>query len=163
MVTVSLSKLFSGGLDLKYTSNLEPNERKYFIIEFIALLGRIATLPFPTFSLVRGGAVAGGCMLAFSHDYVYVGGKAMFSTNESQNQMPFPPGMMAVIKKRHAYASTVRDMVLYSKQFSAEMALEGKLIDGVWSEEEAVKNIHALGSEMSQYGDNKENLRKIKS
>lgn len=81
MVTVSLSKLFSGGLDLKYTSNLEPNERKYFIVEFIALLGRIATLPFPTFSLVRGGAVAGGCMLAFSHDYVYVGGKAMFSTN----------------------------------------------------------------------------------
>lgn len=81
MVTVSLSKLFSGGLDLKYTSNLEPNERKYFIIEFIALLGRIATLPFPTFSLVRGGAVAGGCMLACSHDYVYVGGKAMFSTN----------------------------------------------------------------------------------
>lgn len=77
--------------------------------------------------------------------------------------MPFPPGMMAVIKKRHAYANTVRDMVLYSKQFSAEMALEGKLIDGIWNEEEAVKKIHALGSEMSQYGDNKENLRKIKS
>lgn len=81
MVTVSLSKLFSGGLDLKYTSNLDPYERKYFIIEFIALIGRISTLPFPTFCLVRGGAVAGGCMLAFSHDYVYVGGKAMFSTN----------------------------------------------------------------------------------
>lgn len=48
--------------------------------------------------------------------------------------MPFPPGMMAVIRKRHAYVGTMRDMVLFSKQFSAEMALEGKLIDGIWSE-----------------------------
>jgi enoyl-CoA hydratase/carnithine racemase len=32
MVTVSLSKLFSGGLDLKYTSNLELEDARYFII-----------------------------------------------------------------------------------------------------------------------------------
>jgi enoyl-CoA hydratase/carnithine racemase len=84
--------------------------------------------------LARGGAVAGGCMFAFAHDYVYAAGKALFCTNESQNQMSFPPGMMTVIKKRHAYAGTIRDMVILSKQFSAEMALEGKLIDGIWSE-----------------------------
>lgn len=120
MVTVSLSKLFSGGLDLKYVSNLNIDESKYFVMEFTNLLGRIATLPFPTFSLVRGGAVAGGCMFAFSHDCVYVGGKAIFSTNESQNQLSFPPGMLAVIRKRHAYAHTLRDMVVFSKQFSAQ-------------------------------------------
>lgn len=89
------------------------------MIEFIGLLGRLATLPFPTFSLVRGGAVAGGCMFAFAHDYVYAAGKAIFSTNEAQLQMPFPPGMLAVVRKRHSYANTLRDMVLFSKQFSA--------------------------------------------
>ena len=41
--------------------------------------------------------------------------------------------MMSVIKKRHAYAATARDMILFSKQFVAEKALEGKLIDGIWS------------------------------
>ena len=51
------------------------------MLEFIALLGRISVLPFPTVCLVRGGAVAGGCMLSFAHDFIYVGGKAMFSTN----------------------------------------------------------------------------------
>jgi enoyl-CoA hydratase/carnithine racemase len=50
------------------------------ILEFINLLGRISLLPFPTFCLVRGGAVAGGCMLSFAHDYIYVGGKGKFST-----------------------------------------------------------------------------------
>jgi enoyl-CoA hydratase/carnithine racemase len=88
-------------------------------MEAIALFGRVTVLPFPTICLVRGGAVAGGCMLAFAHDYVYVAGKALFSTNESQNQMLFPPGMMSVIKKRHAYASTIRDMIILSQQFSA--------------------------------------------
>jgi len=33
--------------------------------------------------------------------------------------MSFPPGMMSVIKKRHAYAGTARDMILFSKQFPA--------------------------------------------
>lgn len=73
-------------------------------------------------------------MFAFVHDYVYVGGKALFQTNQSQNQMQFPPGMMASIKKRHAYASTIRDMVILSKPFSGEQALQGKLIDGIWGE-----------------------------
>jgi len=50
-------------------------------METITIFGRVSVLPFPTICLVRGGAVAAGCMLAFSHDYVYVGGKAMFSTN----------------------------------------------------------------------------------
>ncbi len=44
-------------------------------------MGRFSVLPVPTYCLVRGGAVAGGCMLAFAHDYIYVGGKALFSTN----------------------------------------------------------------------------------
>lgn len=56
-------------------------------------------------------------MLAFAHDYVHVGGKAMFSTNEAQNQLHFPPGMFEVIKKRHAFPSALRDMIVFSKQF----------------------------------------------
>lgn len=105
-------------------SNIDYTEdQKYFVTSFIALLGRIAVLPFPTFAIVKGGAVAGGCMFAFVHDYVYVAGKAMFSCNEAQNQIHFPPGMIASIRKRHAHPSALRDMVLFSKQFSAEEAL----------------------------------------
>lgn len=81
MITVSLTKVFSGGLDLKYSSNLDAEEQTAFTIEFLRLLGRISVLPFPTIALVRGGAVAGGCMFAFAHDYVYAAGKALFSTN----------------------------------------------------------------------------------
>ena len=68
MVTISLHKLFSGGLDLRYATNLPHQSQGWFVLEFIRLLGRIAVLPFPTIALVKGAAIAGGCMLSFAHD-----------------------------------------------------------------------------------------------
>ena len=35
----------------------------------------------PTFTLVRGGAVAGGGILALSHDFTYIGGNALIWVN----------------------------------------------------------------------------------
>ncbi len=102
-------------------------------------------------------------MLAFSYDFVYVGGKGKFSTNEANLQMHFPPGMMAVIKKRHPFPSGLRDMVVFSREFSAPEALEYKFIDGILKEEEAVSWIHEKAAEVSYLGQNKENMRKIKS
>jgi len=72
LVTISLSKLFSGGLDLKYASNLPYEAQQFFVLEFIHLIGRMSLLPVPTFVIVKGGAVAGGCMFSFAHDFVYV-------------------------------------------------------------------------------------------
>ena len=74
MITCSLSdKIFSAGLDLKYVSNL-PHESdiKYFILEFIALCGTLILLPIPTIAVVKGAAIAGGCMFSFSHVLIYV-------------------------------------------------------------------------------------------
>ena len=52
--------------------------------------------------------------------------------------MTFPPGMMEVIKKRHAYPSALRDMVIHSRQFKGKEAFEAKFIDGVISEDKIV-------------------------
>jgi enoyl-CoA hydratase/carnithine racemase len=81
MVTISLSKLFSGGLDLRYATNLPHESQGWFVLEFISLLGRISVLPFPTLAIVKGGAVAGGCMFSFAHDYIHVADKALFACN----------------------------------------------------------------------------------
>jgi hypothetical protein len=56
-----------------------------FILEFIRLLGRLLGFCLPTISLVNGHAIAGGCMLAFAHDW-RIGrsevGKSNFALNE---------------------------------------------------------------------------------
>ena len=51
-------------------------------MEIIRLFGRVTALSVPTFALVNGSAVAAGCMIAFSHDEIYVYDKATFYCNE---------------------------------------------------------------------------------
>ena len=162
LVTVSLQKLFSGGLNLKYLSSLEDDDKRFFVQEFIALLGRITGFPMPTICLVRGGAVAGGAMLAFAHDYIYVAGKGMFQFNESQTQMYLPPGMMSIIRKRHANPAILRNMVILAEKYSAEEGVEHKFVDGIWKEEEALELVHEKAESMADFGFNKENMKKIK-
>lgn len=47
-------------------------EKSYFVLEVIRLFGRVTALGVPTFALVNNAAVAAGCMIAFSHDEIYV-------------------------------------------------------------------------------------------
>ena len=42
-------------------------------------MGRITALSVPTIAMVSGAAVAGGCMFAFAHDYIYTTEKSKFS------------------------------------------------------------------------------------
>ena len=59
-------------------------------------------------------------MLAFAHDYIYVGGKGKFSTKEAELQMFFPPGMLSVVMKKHNNHQTARDMIVFSREFQAD-------------------------------------------
>ena len=45
--------------------------------------------------------------------------------------MHLPPGMLAVIKKKHNGYKSLRDMCLFGKKYSAEQALQLGMIDGI--------------------------------
>jgi len=81
--------------------------------------------------VVRGGAVAGGGILALSHDFTYATGNALIWINEAQLKIPFPAGALSVIRKRVSDASTLRDVVLFSKKYDAEQALHHRIVDGI--------------------------------
>ena len=81
LVTVSLSKTFSAGMDLRLITTAHNEDVRYLLDEFCQLLGRIAGLSVPTISLVKGPAIAGGCIFAFAFDEVYVAGNALFWAN----------------------------------------------------------------------------------
>ncbi len=80
----------------------------------------MAVLGVPTICLVHGAAVAGGTMLAFCHDFIYVAGEASFHCNEMSNGLPLPPGMFAAIAKKHSRGNTLRDMTLFARKFTSE-------------------------------------------
>ena len=119
-MTCSLNdKIFSAGLDLKYVTTFTHKEQfRYFVLEFIGLFGRLAVINVPTIAVVKGAAIAGGCMLAFAHDFIYVVEKATLACNEVDIGLPLPPGMNAVIKRKHSNPLSFRDMTLFGKKFS---------------------------------------------
>lgn len=45
------------------------------------MYGTLAMLNVPTIAVVKGAAIAGGCMLSFSHDLIYVIEKGLFACN----------------------------------------------------------------------------------
>jgi enoyl-CoA hydratase/carnithine racemase len=45
------------------------------------MYGTLAMLPIPTIAVVKGAAIAGGCMLSFAHDLIYVIEKGLFACN----------------------------------------------------------------------------------
>ena len=53
-------------------------------------------------------------------------------------------------------------MVILSRKYNEKEAMESGLIDGVWSEEEAVKRVHERAEAIAEFGRNKENMKKIK-
>ena len=142
--------------------NAHPQDKNFVTQEFILLVGRFCLLPFPTICMVHGGAVAGGCMLSFAHDLTYVAGKGKFSTKEVELQMHFPPGMLAIIRKRHPNPQVLRDMIIFSKEFQAEEAFQEKLIDGILKEDEALDFIYEKAEKLSDYGENKVIMGKVK-
>ena len=87
--------MFSPGLDLKYVGKLKHiNDARYFYLEFISLYGRILSLSIPSICLIKGPAIAGGGMFAFSHDLIYAKDSALLAFNEVTIGLHLPPGMM---------------------------------------------------------------------
>ena len=72
LVTTSADpKFFSNGLDLDWVGSEGEHrggDRGVFGGEFMALMGRIITLPVPTVAAVNGHAFGAGMMCALAHD-----------------------------------------------------------------------------------------------
>ena len=160
-MTVSTQKLFSGGLDLNVLMNAKHEmERSFFVLEVIRLFGRLTVFPVPTFALVNGSAVAAGCMIAFSHDEIYVYNKATFSCNEIEIGLPIPPGMAAVVKRKLG-PKDYRDMSHYGKKFTDQEGLKGGFVDEVFSED-ALEKVFQIAKSKSHFGGKRAVLKAIK-
>ena len=132
MITISLQKIFSAGIDLKYASSLKhPDDRKYLVLEVTSFMGRFLSLSVPTFGVVSGPAYAAGCMFGLSHDYVYVKDKAAFICNEVEIGVPLSTGMTEVLRQKNFKNTSFRDMTLFAKKFDEKEALKHNIVDGI--------------------------------
>jgi len=94
-------KFYSNGLDLAWLSGDGQGEAPEFIQAVLKLLGRVLAFPMPTAAAINGHAFAAGAMLALAHDFrVMRADRGFFCLPEVDINIPFAPGMTALIKSR---------------------------------------------------------------
>jgi len=94
-------KFYSNGLDLAWLSGDGQGEAPEFIKAVLKLLGRVLAFPMPTAAAINGHAFAAGAMLALAHDFrVMRADRGFFCLPEVDINIPFAPGMTALIKSR---------------------------------------------------------------
>jgi enoyl-CoA hydratase/carnithine racemase len=94
-------KFYSNGLDLAWLSGDGQGEAPEFIKAVLKLLGRVMAFPMPTAAAINGHAFAAGAMLALAHDFrVMRADRGFFCLPEVDINIPFAPGMTALIKSR---------------------------------------------------------------
>lgn len=100
----------------------------------------------PTIALINGHAFAGGFMIAMYHDYRIQNPKRGFlCLNEIALGIPLTPPMRSIFMNKVQDGAVIRSMILEGKRFTAQEALEGKIVDGVGELPEAIDFVQKRG------------------
>ena len=162
LVTTSASeKFFSNGLDLDWVqdpdAHPEAGDRQVFGSEFMALMGRIMTLPVPTVCAVNGHAFGAGFMSALCHDVRMMrADRGFLCANEMQLGMRIPQPELALF--RHKMPLNVFfETVQLAKRWAAPAALEAGIVQQTADMEELLATAQAKAEELAPLGANREN------
>ncbi|KAI9356128.1 ClpP/crotonase-like domain-containing protein [Pilaira anomala] len=139
LVTVGNDKIYSNGLDLMHALSYTP-----FMDIYLLLLRRLVTFCIPTVAALNGHAFAGGCMLAFAHDYrVMRSDRGYMCMNEVDLPSALHPGMAGILRYKMT-PKTFRDMILQGHRFTAQEALDKDLVDVICPGDEVLPKAKEL-------------------
>ncbi|MEU0791414.1 enoyl-CoA hydratase/isomerase family protein [Amycolatopsis sp. NPDC005961] len=138
LVTTGGGKFYSNGLDLDWLMANGDKAAEY-VAEVQELFARVLTLPVPTVAAVNGHAFGAGAMLAMAHDFrVMRGDRGYFCFPEADINIPFTPGMAALIQGKLTPAAAIASMTT-GRRFGGADALSLGLVDEIAAEGDVVK------------------------
>ncbi|WP_410571837.1 enoyl-CoA hydratase/isomerase family protein [Amycolatopsis sp. cmx-4-61] len=147
LVTTGSGKFYSNGLDLEWLT-AHGDQASAYVADVQELFARLLTLPVPTIAAVNGHAFGAGAMLAMAHDFrVMRADRGYFCFPEADINIPFTPGMAALIQAKLTPSAAVASMTT-GRRFGGAEAAEIGLVDDIAAEGEVVKvaseRVHAL-------------------
>jgi enoyl-CoA hydratase/carnithine racemase len=143
LVTTGGGKFYSNGLDLDWMSS-HPEAAGGNVTDVHALLARLLTFGVPTVAAVNGHAFGAGAMFAMAHDFrVMRADRGYFCFPEADINIPFTPGMAALIQSKTTPAAAVASMTT-GRRFGGPDARGIGLVDDVAAEAELVERACAV-------------------
>lgn len=169
LVTTSANpKFFSNGLDLEWitTKGEHPGgDRSVFGLEYMALLGRIVTLPVPTISAIGGHAFGAGFMVALAHDVrIMREDRGFLCANELQLGLTIPEPEVALFRHKIP-APAFHETVMLAKRWTGPAAMAAGFVESTAPQElvveaalERAAELAPLAADRGKYGWQKQAL-----
>lgn len=134
LVTKATGKFWSNGLDLAWMAE-NPDAAGPFVDTVHALFARVLSLPVPAVAACQGHVFAAGAMLALAHDArVMRADRGFFCLPEVDIQIPFTPGMGALIQARLA-PQTAHEAMTTGRRYGGQDARVAGIVDEAVAEE----------------------------
>lgn len=153
-------KFFSNGLDLDWVSSPEDHphggDLAVFGAEFMALAGRVITLPAPTVCAINGHAFGAGLMIALCHDVrIQRSDRGFICANEMQLGLKIPTPELALFRHKIP-ANAFFETVQLARRWTGPDALAAGLVQAVAEMDDLLPLATARAHELAPLGANRE-------
>jgi enoyl-CoA hydratase/carnithine racemase len=150
VVLTGTGKFFSNGLDLEWMGAAPEGEPQKVVVRVQSLLARMLVSPVSIVAAVNGHAFAAGAMLALACDEAVMReDRGFFCLPEVDINIPFTPGMSALIRSRLP-TRTAREAMLTGRRYGGPEAVEAGIVDEAVAEVDllnrAIARAEALAS-----------------
>ncbi|GAA1698456.1 enoyl-CoA hydratase-related protein [Fodinicola feengrottensis] len=138
LVTAATGKFYSNGLDLEWIA-AHFEEIADHLGRVHGLFARMLAFPVPTVAALQGHTFAAGAMIALAHDFrVMRADRGFFCLPEVDIQIPFTPGMSALIQSRLT-KQVAHTAMTTARRYGGTDALSAGIVDQVADEDKVVE------------------------
>lgn len=146
LVTTGAGKFYSNGLDLDWAFRERKDDFSDYILEVLAILGRVLTLPCTTVAAGNGHAFGAGALLLLTHDFRLMrADRGFFCMPEIDMKAYLHPGMTAVLAARLP-AQTAHEVIATGRRFGGGDAQAAGIVEQALPEAELLPRAIALAS-----------------
>ncbi|MFJ8510108.1 enoyl-CoA hydratase-related protein [Streptomyces avermitilis] len=160
LVTAARGKFYSNGLDLEWLS-AHASQQESYRSSVHELFARMLSLPVITVAALQGHTFAAGAMFSLAHDFrVMRADRGFWCLPEADINIPFTPGMAALIQSRLA-PQTAHEAMVTARRYGGSDAAAAGIVDRA-VDENAVRST-AVEIAEAQLGKAGDTLGTIKS
>jgi enoyl-CoA hydratase/carnithine racemase len=134
LVTAATGKFYSNGLDLEWLF-AHADQHQDYVVSVQELFARTLSLPLITVAALQGHTFAAGAMFSLAHDFrVMRADRGYWCLPEADINIPFTPGMAALIQARLAPQTAHRAM-LTAHRYGGTDAAAAAIVDQAVAED----------------------------
>jgi enoyl-CoA hydratase/carnithine racemase len=149
LVTTGAGKFYSNGLDLEWAMRERKDSFPDYVLEVLALLGRVLTLPCITVAAANGHAFGAGAQLLVAHDVRLMRAeRGFFCMPEIDMGVFLHPGMTALLAARLP-AQTVHEVIVTGRRFGGREAQAAGIVEEALGEAELLPRALELAGRLA--------------